>query len=174
MAEARRKLRATLSTKDFASLSTGDFTVRCSARDRDVHAVYRRDEAVLQLRIRLPPAFPLQRVRIACEQRMGVTEAQWATWELQMYALLSAKDASIVHALQFFKDNLDKLFEKVEPCPICFAIIHMTDRSLPSFACGRCRNKFHNTCLNQWMRSSATSGNMNAGSCPMCRAQLRG
>lgn len=91
VAEARRKLRSALSTKDFASLSSGDFTVRCSSRDRDVHAVYRRDEAVLQLRIRLPPAFPLQRVRITCEQRMGVTEAQWATWELQMYALLSAK-----------------------------------------------------------------------------------
>jgi hypothetical protein len=132
VAAARRKLAQSLSREELKSLTSGDFTVKFSARARDVVATYRQEEAVLQLRITVPPSFPLQRVALTCEQRMGVSEERWRMWELQMMTLLSSKDGSLLQALQFWKENLDKTFENVEPCPICFAVIHITNRGLPN------------------------------------------
>ncbi|MDR3740241.1 MAG: hypothetical protein P4L40_14600 [Terracidiphilus sp.] len=42
-------------------------------------------------KLKVPDCYPLQRIRIVCEQLMGVTEAQWRRWELQMIALLSQR-----------------------------------------------------------------------------------
>ena len=44
--------------------------------------------SVLQ-KLKVPECYPLQRIGVSCEQLMGVTEAQWRRWELQMIALLS-------------------------------------------------------------------------------------
>lgn len=42
-------------------------------------------------KLKVPDCYPLQRIKVSCEQLMGVTEAQWRRWELQMVALLSHK-----------------------------------------------------------------------------------
>jgi len=71
------------------------FSLRFHSHSRDIVASYRKDEALLQLRISLPPAFPLQRAVLTCERRMGVTEEQWRLWERQMATLLSTKVRSL-------------------------------------------------------------------------------
>ena len=38
---------------------------------------------------------------------------------------------SIVNTLILWKENLDKEFENIEECPICYYIIHSATRELP-------------------------------------------
>ena len=70
-----------------------------------------------------------------------------------------AQDGCLLDALILWKDSLQKEFEGVEPCPICYAVIHMTTKLLPKVACQTCRNKFHGACLSQWFRTSTTRDN---------------
>jgi hypothetical protein len=46
-----------------------------------------------------------------------------------------------------WKSNLDKHFDGVEPCPICYSIVHSSDQSLPKIGCKQCKNKYHPQCL---------------------------
>lgn len=55
------------------------------------------------------------------------------------------------------KRNLEKEFEGVEPCPICYCILHPKTFSLPTLACPTCNNKFHSTCLYTWFKNSGKS-----------------
>ena len=55
------------------------------------------------------------------------------------------------------RDNVDKEFSGVEPCPICYSILHPKALTLPSLTCPTCANKFHSTCLYQWFQSSGKS-----------------
>jgi hypothetical protein len=49
-------------------------------------------------------------------------------------------------AILLWKQNVDKEFEGIEPCPICFSILHVSNRKLPQLSCNICNNKFHNLC----------------------------
>ncbi len=69
-------------------------------------------------------------------------------------------------AIRLWKGNLDREFEGVEPCPICYSVLHPTQRQLPRVACRTCKNKYHSACLYKWFASSSKS------SCPMCRADF--
>ena len=55
------------------------------------------------------------------------------------------------------KSNLEKEFDGVEPCPICYCILHPKTFSLPALTCPTCSNKFHSTCLYTWFKSSGKS-----------------
>ena len=55
------------------------------------------------------------------------------------------------------KSNLEKEFDGVEPCPICYCILHPKTFSLPALTCPTCNNKFHSTCLYTWFKSSGKS-----------------
>jgi E3 ubiquitin-protein ligase listerin len=76
------------------------------------------------------------------------------------------QDGTILEALQLWKKNLDKEFEGVEPCPICYSVIHMTNKSLPRLQCGVCRNKYHSNCLQKWFQTA------NKNNCPMCQQPI--
>jgi hypothetical protein len=138
-----------------------------SGGSREVTATYVHEEARLTIRVALPAAFPLRRAVVTCEQRAGVAEDRWRRWELQIATLLSSRDASLVGALSLWKRNLDKEFEGVEPCPICYSVIALGDRSLPRMACPTCKHAFHSSCLLKWFRSSHES------KCPLCRQLFR-
>jgi len=72
---------------------------------------------------------------------------------------------SIIEAIQLWKLNIDKEFDGVEPCPICYSIVHISGASsnasgaskFPSMECRTCHNKFHSVCLHQWFKSSGKS-----------------
>jgi hypothetical protein len=57
--------------------------------------------------------------------------------------LLSNQDASVLDAILLWKKNVDKEFEGLEPCPICYSILHPKNLTLPSLECQTCQNKFH-------------------------------
>ena len=67
------------------------FRVRCLAETREVIATYTRDDVCVSLKIALPPAFPLRRIEVTCEKRMGVPDDKWRSWELQIKAMVATK-----------------------------------------------------------------------------------
>ncbi|XP_078214551.1 E3 ubiquitin-protein ligase listerin isoform X4 [Callithrix jacchus] len=72
-------------------------------------------------------------------------------------------NGSIMEGLALWKNNVDKRFEGVEDCMICFSVIHGFNYSLPKKACRTCKKKFHSACLYKWFTSS------NKSTCPLCR-----
>ena len=52
-----------------------------------------------------------------------------------------------MEGLEVWKKNVDKRFEGVEECMVCFSIIHASNYSLPTIACKTCKKKFHSACL---------------------------
>ena len=138
--------------------------VRCSHAAREITAGYRKDDAELQLVVRLPSSYPLRAAEPTVTRRMGVTEARLRKWLLSMSAFLMNQDGSVAEALELWRQNLDKTFEGVDECPICYSVIHPVDRSLPKMACRTCKYKFHSACLYKWFNTSHKSV------CPMCKS----
>jgi len=46
-----------------------------------------------------------------------------------------------------WKTDADRMFEGIEPCAICYCVVHTSDRSVPKVGCKVCRHKFHAICL---------------------------
>lgn len=140
-----------------------DFTIRGSTVSREVSASYTKDDCSTEIVLRLPPGFPLKNVEVECRKRIGISESRWRHWVQQIVALLSNQDGSILDALLLWKRNVDKEFEGLEPCPICYSVLHPKSLSLPTMECQTCHNKFHNDCLYKWFQTSHKS------KCPLCQ-----
>lgn len=76
---------------------------------------------------------------------------------------LSFQNGSIMDGLILWKRNVDKRFEGVDDCMICFSVIHGSNYSLPKLSCKTCKKKFHSACLYKWFSTS------NNATCPLCR-----
>lgn len=142
----------------------GPFVIRVRPATSSFTAVYEVDETQLELKVTLPDEFPLARVRLACSSRAGIDSSKWKRWEMQLIAQLAAHNGSFTDAMRMWKENLDKEFEGIEPCPICYSIVSVGGKSLPKMRCSVCRNTFHASCLYRWFQSSGDS------KCPMCRS----
>ncbi|CAN0361828.1 unnamed protein product, partial [Laminaria digitata] len=108
---------------------------------RQVVASYVKEECTLEAIIQLPPEYPLRNVEVSCTKRMGVSESRWKKWVLQIVTLLSLQDGSVLDAVMLWKKNVDKEFEGVEPCVICYGILHPRDMALPQMTCKTCKNR---------------------------------
>uniref|UniRef100_A0A7N6B3K9 E3 ubiquitin-protein ligase listerin n=1 Tax=Anabas testudineus TaxID=64144 RepID=A0A7N6B3K9_ANATE len=86
-------------------------------------------------------------------------------WKLLLTFFKSSPshNGSIMEGLALWKNNVDKRFEGIEDCMICFSVIHGSNYSLPKKACRTCKKKFHSACLYKWFTSS------NKSTCPLCR-----
>ena len=80
-----------------------------------------------------------------------------------LFPFFQNQNGSIVDALTSWKKNLDKRFEGVEECYICYFILHGSTYQLPKVPCPTCKKKFHSNCLYKWFSTSQNS------SCPLCR-----
>lgn len=49
--------------------------------------------------------------------------------------------------LRIWRRNIDKRFEGVDDCMICFSVLHGTNFQLPRLSCRTCKKKFHSACL---------------------------
>uniref|UniRef100_A0AAY4AET5 E3 ubiquitin-protein ligase listerin n=1 Tax=Denticeps clupeoides TaxID=299321 RepID=A0AAY4AET5_9TELE len=87
------------------------------------------------------------------------------SWKLLLtfFKASPSHNGSIMEGLALWKNNVDKRFEGVEDCMICFSVIHGSNYSLPKKACHTCKKKFHSACLYKWFTSS------NKSTCPLCR-----
>lgn len=157
-----------LSLQEIASVQTSTqlfsgMTVKARATTREVMATYSIEDIVIELIIQLPSNYPLGSITVESGRRVGVAVQQWRNWMLQLSTYLTHQNGSIMEGLALWKNNVDKRFEGVEDCMICFSVIHGFNYSLPKKACRTCKKKFHSACLYKWFTSS------NKSTCPLCR-----
>uniref|UniRef100_UPI0037E875A9 E3 ubiquitin-protein ligase listerin n=1 Tax=Semicossyphus pulcher TaxID=241346 RepID=UPI0037E875A9 len=146
------------STQMFESM-----TVKARSAAREVIATYSVDDIFIELVIQLPQNHPLGSITVESGRRVGVAVQQWRNWMLQLSTYLTHQNGSIMEGLALWKNNVDKRFEGIEDCMICFSVIHGSNYSLPKKACRTCKKKFHSACLYKWFTSS------NKSTCPLCR-----
>uniref|UniRef100_A0A8C5BPB0 E3 ubiquitin-protein ligase listerin n=1 Tax=Gadus morhua TaxID=8049 RepID=A0A8C5BPB0_GADMO len=163
-----RHVSPVLSAQEISSVhaSTQTFdsmTVKARSAAREVIATYSVDDIFIELVIQLPQNHPLGSITVESGRRVGVAVQQWRNWMLQLSTYLTHQNGSIMEGLALWKNNVDKRFEGVEDCMICFSVIHGSNYSLPKKACRTCKKKFHSACLYKWFTSS------NKSTCPLCR-----
>lgn len=129
---------------------------------KEVYAMYIRDEFKMELTIKLPLNYPLGSVQIDAGKRVGVTDNKWRSWLLQLTTFLAHQNGPILDGIDLWRRNIDKRFEGIEKCVICYSILH-SNYQLPKKKCQTCANMFHNLCLYKWFESSGNS------TCPLCR-----
>ncbi|KAI9348131.1 hypothetical protein BDR26DRAFT_24263 [Obelidium mucronatum] len=144
-----------------------DMELKASKQSGEITATYLMDEASADIVVKFPSAFPLKPVEytsISGGKAIGVPENKWRSWMLS--ASIIAQNTAILDSLGLWQKNIKLHFEGIEECAICYSVVGVIDRSLPSRTCRTCKNKFHAACLFKWIR---TSGNTQ---CPMCRSEL--
>lgn len=146
-----------------SSIRFDNMQVKARPNAREVAAVYTIEEISMELVVKLAPNHPLGVVSVESGKKIGVTAAQWRSWMLQMTTFLTHQNGSIMDGLILWKRNVDKRFEGVEDCMICFSVIHGSNYSLPKLSCKTCKKKFHSACLYKWFSTS------NNATCPLCR-----
>ena len=144
----------------------GSFHVRARANTRQIAATFEYEGCSMQLVITLSSAHPLGPVEIECISLAGVTTKQWQRWQRSMSTMLLGQNGSIADALDLWRDNVKRVFQGVEECPICYAIVEGTTRALPRLTCVTCKKKFHSACIYKWFNSSGKS------TCPLCQSQF--
>uniref|UniRef100_A0A061R884 E3 ubiquitin-protein ligase listerin n=1 Tax=Tetraselmis sp. GSL018 TaxID=582737 RepID=A0A061R884_9CHLO len=148
-----------------ASASKDDFSVRVNPSAREVTAVLELDDnAKLEMAVKLPPAFPLKPAEAEIREKVGVSEARLRKWLLSISVFLRNHNGTVGDAIELWRRNVEKEFEGLEECLICYSVIHPTNRSLPRLCCRTCTKKFHAACLYKWFRSSGKSN------CPHCQS----
>ncbi|XP_074853382.1 E3 ubiquitin-protein ligase listerin isoform X2 [Carettochelys insculpta] len=157
-----------LSLQEITSVQTSTqlfngMMVKARSATREVIATYSVDDIFIELIIHLPPNYPLGSITVESGKRVGVAVQQWRNWMLQLSTYLTHQNGSIMEGLALWKNNVDKRFEGIEDCMICFSVIHGSNYSLPKKACRTCKKKFHSACLYKWFTSS------NKSTCPLCR-----
>ncbi|XP_032889152.1 E3 ubiquitin-protein ligase listerin [Amblyraja radiata] len=157
-----------LSSQEIAAVQTStqifkSMVVKARPVAREVLAIYSVDDIFIELVIQLPTNYPLGSITVESGKRVGVAVQQWRNWMLQLNTFLNLQNGSIMEGLALWKTNVDKRFEGIEECMICFSVIHGSNYSLPRKACRTCKKKFHSACLYRWFTSS------NKSTCPLCR-----
>ncbi|CAJ1944229.1 unnamed protein product [Cylindrotheca closterium] len=134
--------------------SFGNMNVKGSAISREVTASYVQDDFTLSVAIATPISFPFRSAVVDCSKTYGVPEKRWKRWALQITQILNTQGGTLGDALMLWKDNVDKEFEGVEPCPVCYSVLHVKTHKQPTVECNTCHNRFHIECLSQWFRQS--------------------
>uniref|UniRef100_A0A6B2EBW1 E3 ubiquitin-protein ligase listerin n=1 Tax=Phlebotomus kandelakii TaxID=1109342 RepID=A0A6B2EBW1_9DIPT len=129
---------------------------------REVIATYAIDDARLELTVTLPANYPLGPVKVDGNKQIG-GRLQSRVVVMQLTIFLTHQNGTINDGLSLWKRNLDKKFEGVEECYVCYSVIHQDTCQLPKLTCKTCRKKFHGPCLYKWFSTS------NKSTCPICR-----
>lgn len=109
-------------------------------------ATYTIDEVKMDLIMTLPPNYPLGTVKID-SSNVVVGTPKWRNLLFQISKYLIHQNGTIWDALIIWKNNLDKKFEGVEECYICFSILQGSSFEIPKLCCHTCKKKFHSNCL---------------------------
>eukprot|EP00250_Pteridium_aquilinum_P021475 c25138_g1_i1 orf=481-6414(-) len=146
-----------------STIADESLTIKANQSIGEVIVVYKKEEAGMDMVIRMPKCYPLRAVDIDCTRRLGISETRLRKWMLSMASFLRNQNGAVAEAIQIWKQNVDREFEGVEECPICYSIIHTANHSLPRLACRTCKHKFHAACLYKWFSTSHKS------TCPLCQ-----
>lgn len=130
-------------------------------QSRQILATYSLEEAKMELVINLPPNHPLGAVKVESTKLIGgKLHARQVVMQLSLYLNLNGR---LFDGIAMWKKNLDRKFEGVEECFVCYSVIHQDNFQLPRLTCKTCRKKFHGPCLYRWFSTS------NKSTCPICR-----
>ena len=146
----------------------GEMIVTGSYVSRIVTATYVQDESNLSVQISVPSSFPLRNAEVDCRKTLGIPTQRWRRWELMITRMLNHEDGSILDALLLWKNNCDKEFDGVEPCPVCYSVLCVKTHAMPNLECRTCSNRFHSNCLMKWFKTSGKS------LCVMCQQPWSG
>ncbi|XP_048520636.1 E3 ubiquitin-protein ligase listerin [Dendroctonus ponderosae] len=127
---------------------------------REIQAVYMVDEAQMELTITLPANYPLGSPDIGCNRQISGTIQKQL---LQFKKCILLQNGKIWDGLVLWHANLDKKFEGIEECYICYSVLHVGTYQFPKLSCRMCKKKFHSACLYKWFNTSRKS------TCPICR-----
>lgn len=94
----------------------------------------------------LPQNHPLSPIKID-PSNVVVSTSNWRNLQFLISKYLINQNGTIWGALVIWKNYLDKKFEGVEECYICFSILQGATHDIPKLCCHTCRKKFHSHCL---------------------------
>ncbi|KAK1749513.1 hypothetical protein QBC47DRAFT_151355 [Echria macrotheca] len=139
-----------------------EFAVKISRAAREVIASYEVDDETASMVIRIPAAFPLDRVDVVGVKRVAVDEKKWQAWMLATQGVIQFGNGGITDGLSTFRRNFVGTMKGQDECAICYSIVS-TEKRLPDKTCGTCKHSFHRICLYKWFQNSGKN------SCPLCR-----
>jgi hypothetical protein len=165
-----REVRMIDKAKDAGRWSPDDMELKYSrlVQSGELGVVFCKDESRIESKIKLPLLYPLKKVEVQTLSSLGISQHKWRRWGLQVIQLLSSQDGTLIDGALLWKANMDKEFEGVEPCPICYSVLHHKTLSLPHLACPTCKNRFHTSCLGTWFKQSGKN------KCPICQQPFPG
>ena len=105
-------------------------------------------------------------VKIMCNNLHFLNSSQIERWQVAFRQRITGYKSFTFGIIAMTKTILNEI-ESVEPCPICYCVLHPNTHALPDRCCSQCVGKFHNDCLNVWFRTS------NSNSCPLCRQPIQ-
>ncbi|KAJ2912917.1 hypothetical protein MD484_g7503, partial [Candolleomyces efflorescens] len=162
----RAELGHLKSPEGMAELSGEGMSVKVVGGNSEVVAAYVVDEHQLEIKLKIPADWPLHRIEVRDEKRVGVDEKRWRAWVLAVQQTIWTHNGRLVDGLSLFKKNVTLHFEGQVECAICYSIISASDGTLPRKPCKTCRNRFHSGCLFKWFSTSHTT------KCPLCRSDI--
>ena len=74
-------------------------------------------------------------------------KTQRLPWVLMMKKYLTNYNYRVIDALLLLKDNIQQRFQDIDPCFICYSIIHSSTKNFPNMKCKTCDKKLHGSCI---------------------------
>lgn len=139
-----------------------ELIVKVSRKAREVYAGYEVDDMLMQIVIKLPPAYPLDGVKVEGVTRVAVSQQKWTGWLMNTQGAITFSNGSITDSLLIFRKNVIGALKGKAECAICYSLIS-SDKKMPDKGCHTCKNLFHAGCLFKWFATS------NQSTCPLCR-----
>jgi hypothetical protein len=143
----------------------GNMNIRVLMNSREVIATYNIESAKMELQLKLASNHPLGVIKVESKKHLG---GKLQGWEIvkQLSIYLSHQNGRLCDGIAIWKRNLDKKYEGVEECFICYSVVQLENLQLPKICCKACKKKFHSSCLYRWFSSS------NKSTCPLCRSDF--
>ena len=92
-------------------------------KSRSMMATYAVDDLEVEIMITLPSDWPLSPPKIEGIKSVGVNSSEWRLWLFQLEQAL-ATGAGLVAGLRRWSGYLQKKFDGLEECYICYSIIY--------------------------------------------------
>ena len=130
------------SPEGLEELNAENLVVKVASAVNEVTVAYNVDEHQLELTLKIPNDWPLQRVTIKDSKRIAVPENRWRGWLLGVQQIVwsqacilmawivpsvvahnVSQNGHIVDAISLFKKNVSLHFEGQTECAICYSYV---------------------------------------------------
>ncbi|MCO5575766.1 hypothetical protein L7F22_029570 [Adiantum nelumboides] len=94
-----------------STVADDSLTIKANQGLGEVTVVYKKEEAGMDMIIKMPKCYPLKAVDIECTKRLGISETRLRKWTLSMAAFLRNQNGAVAEAIQIWRQNVDREFE---------------------------------------------------------------